>query len=157
MTAQEFRTASMCFCSMLRGSFRGPTSFRQLLQPPIFHCSKGVCPQKFFHIWYLYYQYCSIRSIRSSVRDNWKMAIVSTKQCHETSLLVMIEFKFNVVLRPQRPYGPLGTGGPGRPPRLSHSSWVLWWISLWGKQSRFTGRAGKCPAGVNITTRLLQL
>ena len=31
------------------------------------------------------------------------------------------EFKLNVALGPQRPYGLSGTGSPGRPPRLSHS------------------------------------
>ena len=31
-------------------------------------------------------------------------------------------FKFNVALRPQRPYGLLGTVSPERPPRLSHST-----------------------------------
>ena len=34
--------------------------------------------------------------------------------------------QFNVLLRPQRPYGLLGTSGsPGRPPRLSRSSLAL--------------------------------
>ena len=33
--------------------------------------------------------------------------------------------EFIVALRPSRPYGLLGTGSPGRPPRLSHSSWAL--------------------------------
>ena len=34
-------------------------------------------------------------------------------------------FRFNVALRPQRPYGPLLTGSPARPSRLSHSSFCI--------------------------------
>ena len=33
--------------------------------------------------------------------------------------------RFNVVLRPQRPFGLFGMGSPGRPPLLSHSSCLL--------------------------------
>ena len=35
------------------------------------------------------------------------------------SLLLLV--KFNVALRPQRPYGLFETGGSGRPPLLSHT------------------------------------
>ena len=43
----------------------------------------------------------------------------------EVSILVnahVLQIKFSVAVRPQRPYGLLGTGSPGLPPRLSHSS-----------------------------------
>ena len=40
----------------------------------------------------------------------------------QTGSRQIVPVKFNVALRPQRPYGLLWTGSPGRPPRLSHSS-----------------------------------
>ena len=45
-------------------------------------------------------------------------------KCHVVGALrkICIQFRFNIALRPQRPYRLLEAGSPGRPPRISHNS-----------------------------------
>ena len=39
-----------------------------------------------------------------------------------SSVILNVSFRFNVAVRPQRPYKLLGTGSPGRPPPLSDAA-----------------------------------